>query len=107
MLLQLESRGICVRDLLKKHETHQQSLGSLLAQLAKLPVMELRVVRSWQYTDDEVNWADCIVSCGGNGTFLMVAARIRSVDKPLMGVTSEAMTYVRCVNLSSRTLFQV
>ena len=41
------------------------------------------------YNDAMVKWADCIVSAGGDGTFLLAASRVRDSSKPVIGINTD------------------
>lgn len=41
------------------------------------------------YTDEKIDWADVIITSGGDGTFLMAASKVTSRDKPVIGVNSD------------------
>lgn len=41
------------------------------------------------YTEEKIDWADVIVTSGGDGTFLMAASKVTSRDKPVIGVNSD------------------
>uniref|UniRef100_A0A1I8GWA6 NAD(+) kinase n=1 Tax=Macrostomum lignano TaxID=282301 RepID=A0A1I8GWA6_9PLAT len=41
------------------------------------------------YTLAAIDWADAVVSAGGDGTFLLAASRIKSATKPLIGVNTD------------------
>lgn len=41
------------------------------------------------YTEDKIDWADVIITSGGDGTFLLAASKIVTRDKPVIGVNSD------------------
>lgn len=51
--------------------------------------IETRVVYRFDYTDPNIEWADAIVTTGGDGTFLLAASRILDRNKPLIGFNSD------------------
>ncbi|KPJ20933.1 UPF0465 protein C5orf33-like, partial [Papilio machaon] len=40
------------------------------------------------YNDELINWCDVVVPCGGDGTFLLAASRVRDANKPVIGFNS-------------------
>lgn len=51
--------------------------------------LELKVVNRFDYTNENINWADVIFTIGGDGTFLMAASKVISSDKPVIGINSD------------------
>lgn len=51
--------------------------------------IETRVVYRFDYSDPNIEWADAIVTTGGDGTFLLAASKILHRDKPLIGFNSD------------------
>lgn len=51
--------------------------------------IQTRVVYRFDYTDPNIEWADAIVTTGGDGTFLLAASRILDRNKPLIGFNSD------------------
>ncbi|XP_038217568.1 NAD kinase 2, mitochondrial [Zerene cesonia] len=40
------------------------------------------------YNEELINWCDVVVPCGGDGTFLLAASRVRDANKPVIGFNS-------------------
>lgn len=84
----LESRGSDYESLLKHHDIHTRN-RDLVVDTLKKQGLETRLVDRFDYTDANVDWADVIFTTGGDGTFLMAASKIKSRDKPVIGVNSD------------------
>lgn len=56
--------------------------------------IEYRLVQRWEYTDENIEWADAIFSAGGDGTFLLAASKIRDRTKPLIGINTDHAGYI-------------
>lgn len=48
-----------------------------------------RVVNRFDYTDENIKWADVVVTTGGDGTYLLAASRIPNSNKPVIGFNSD------------------
>lgn len=53
--------------------------------------METKVVSRNDYSYDLIDWADAIVTSGGDGTFLLAAAKILNNKKPVIGFNSDPL----------------
>lgn len=51
--------------------------------------VDVQVVDRLGYSADAVNWADVIFTAGGDGTFLLGAHKIRTRDKPIIGLNTD------------------
>lgn len=51
--------------------------------------MQYRVVSRLAYDQSAIDWADAVVTAGGDGTFLLGASKLRTVAKPLIGVNTD------------------
>lgn len=47
------------------------------------------MINRLSYNEDDIDWADMVITSGGDGTFLMAASKIRNNMKPLIGVNSD------------------
>jgi NAD+ kinase len=43
----------------------------------------------FNFTQESIDWADFIVTTGGDGTFLMAACRIQDRQKPIVGFNTD------------------
>ncbi|XP_035658832.1 peroxisomal acyl-coenzyme A oxidase 1-like isoform X2 [Branchiostoma floridae] len=71
----LAARGSNYEGLMKRHKIHTKNLESVTEALRSHGV-EVKVIQKHEYTPEKVNWADVIMSAGGDGTFLMAASHI-------------------------------
>jgi NAD+ kinase len=51
--------------------------------------IEAKLVNRFDYTQQMIDWAQLIVTSGGDGTFLMAASKINDRNKPIVGVNSD------------------
>ncbi|PAA91071.1 hypothetical protein BOX15_Mlig025114g1 [Macrostomum lignano] len=84
----LKRKGSDYDNLLLHHNIHHGTLNSLVAHLQQRGI-DCQVVSRNMYTLAAINWADAVVSAGGDGTFLLAASRIKSATKPLIGVNTD------------------
>lgn len=54
------------------------------------------------YTEDKIDWADVIITSGGDGTFLMAASKVTTRDKPIIGINSDPTKSVGHLCLPSK-----
>ncbi|XGW09122.1 hypothetical protein V3C99_011436 [Haemonchus contortus] len=84
----LKRRGSDYNHLLKKHQIHQTYLQTIQSELERAGV-ESKVVQRFDYTEEAVNWADVVMTAGGDGTFLLGASRIHQRNKPVIGINTD------------------
>ncbi|KAK6734796.1 hypothetical protein RB195_018154 [Necator americanus] len=84
----LGRRGSDYNLLFSKHEIHHAYLKTIQSELEKAGV-ESRVVQRSEYTEEAVQWADAVMSAGGDGTFLLAASRIHQNNKPVIGINTD------------------
>lgn len=84
----LELRGSDYKSLLYHHNIHVKNRDHI-AECLKKRNIEAKVVNRFSYTEDLINWADMIITSGGDGTYLMAASKIVNSMKPLIGVNSD------------------
>ena len=51
--------------------------------------IDVRIVERFGYTQSIIDWADVIMTAGGDGTFLLGASRIKSLQKPIIGINTD------------------
>ena len=74
--------------LLEHHNTHYNSLEKILKSFQDNRI-ETRVVQRNTYTLKDIDWSNCVFTCGGDGTFLLASAKINSSTKPLIGINTD------------------
>jgi len=84
----LKKRGSDYNTLLYHHYIHK-GCESRVEQAFQTFGVETRLVNRFNYTEDNIDWADVIVTTGGDGTFLMAACRIQDREKPIIGFNSD------------------
>ncbi|CAJ0581806.1 unnamed protein product, partial [Mesorhabditis spiculigera] len=84
----LNSRGSDYNRLLTKHQQHEAYVDKIKSELEKHKI-EYRVVQRFDYDDEAVEWADAVMTAGGDGTFLLAASKIKSREKPLIGINTD------------------
>jgi len=61
-----------------------------------------QTVDRFNYTEDKIDWADVIITSGGDGTFLMAASKVVTRDKPVIGINSDPTKSVGHLCLPSK-----
>lgn len=84
----LAMKGSSYSGLLERHNIHTNNVEHIVKCLRKEGV-EVRVVKRGEYDEEVVRWADAIISAGGDGTMLLVASKVLSKDKPVVGVNTD------------------
>ncbi|CAJ1071054.1 NAD kinase 2%2C mitochondrial [Xyrichtys novacula] len=84
----LAMKGSSYSGLLERHNIHTNNVEHIVKSLRK-EGMEVRVVKRGEYDEEVVRWADAIISAGGDGTMLLVASKVLSKDKPIVGVNTD------------------
>ena len=51
--------------------------------------LDVKVARRQDYTLPEIENTNAIFSAGGDGTFLMAAAKVLGHDKPVIGINTD------------------
>lgn len=84
----LAMKGSSYSGLLERHNIHTCNVEHIVDSLQQEGV-EVRVVKRGEYDEETVKWADAIISAGGDGTMLLVASKVFSRDKPVVGVNTD------------------
>ncbi|XP_044190504.1 NAD kinase 2, mitochondrial isoform X1 [Thunnus albacares] len=84
----LRMKGSSYSGLLERHNIHTSNVEHIVKSLRKEGI-EVRVVKRGEYDKEVVRWADAIISAGGDGTMLLVASKVLSKDKPVVGVNTD------------------
>lgn len=84
----LRSRGSDYSTLLYHHYIHKGCESRIHNYFQEFGV-ETRLVNRFNYTEENINWADLIVTTGGDGTFLMAACKIHDRNKPVIGFNTD------------------
>ncbi|KAK7895809.1 hypothetical protein WMY93_021134 [Mugilogobius chulae] len=84
----LALKGSSYSGLLERHNIHTNNVEHIVKSLRKEGI-EVKVVKRGEYNEEVVRWADAIISAGGDGTMLLVASKVLSKDKPVVGVNTD------------------
>ncbi|CAG2117699.1 unnamed protein product, partial [Medioppia subpectinata] len=88
LIASLSSRGSDYQKLISHHNIHKQNRDHIIECLTASGI-ETKVVNRTEYNDNNIDWADVIITSGGDGTFLMAASKVNNRNKPLIGVNSD------------------
>ncbi|CAH0404296.1 unnamed protein product [Chilo suppressalis] len=83
----LRKRGSDFDSLLQNHK-EQKAFEDIVAKSLKDFGVQVEMASRLKYNDDLINWCDVVVPCGGDGTFLLAASRVRDANKPVIGFNS-------------------
>jgi len=84
----LKKRGSDYQMLLYHHNIHKNCEATVKEMLEKHDI-ETKVVTRFDYNEANIDWADVVVTAGGDGTFLLGASRIMDPTKTLIGFNSD------------------
>ncbi|XP_053267150.1 NAD kinase 2, mitochondrial isoform X2 [Pleuronectes platessa] len=84
----LAMKGSSYTGLQERHNIHTNNVEHIVKSLRK-EGMDVRVVKRGEYDEEVVRWADAIISAGGDGTMLLVASKVLSKNKPVVGVNTD------------------
>ncbi|CAL9682529.1 unnamed protein product [Knipowitschia caucasica] len=84
----LALKGSSYSGLLERHSIHTNNVEHIVKSLRKEGI-NVRVVKRGEYNEEIVRWSDAIISAGGDGTMLLVASKVLSKDKPVVGVNTD------------------
>lgn len=84
----MERRGSDYKSLIHHHTIHTERRDHIVECLAEHKI-ETKVVNRFTYNEQLIDWADIVITSGGDGTYLLAASKIRNSTKPLIGVNSD------------------
>ena len=84
----LENRGSDYTLIKYYHNVHRSVEEKIVHAIEKRG-LQVKTCQRTNYCDNLVEWADLIVSAGGDGTFLLGASKIRNKDKPIIGINTD------------------
>jgi NAD+ kinase len=84
----LTRKGSNFERLIEHHNTHMRSLEKIIKTLKDYRI-DTRVTQRYNYTYDDINWSNCVLTAGGDGTFLMAAAKVNTQTKPVIGINTD------------------
>ncbi|XP_060929613.1 NAD kinase 2, mitochondrial isoform X2 [Limanda limanda] len=84
----LAMKGSSYTGLQERHNIHTNNVQHIVKSLRSEGI-DVRVVKRGEYDEEVVRWADAIISAGGDGTMLLVAGKVLSKHKPVVGVNTD------------------
>lgn len=84
----IESRGSDYTLIKYYHNVHKSVEEKIVNSLEKRG-LEVKICQRTNYTDTLVDWADLIVTAGGDGTFLLGASKIKDRNQPIIGINTD------------------
>ncbi|XP_046974881.1 NAD kinase 2, mitochondrial [Vanessa cardui] len=83
----LRKRGSDYDAMISTHR-EQKAFEESVARNLKDMGLEVEMASRLTYNEELINWCDVVVPCGGDGTFLLAASRVRDANKPVIGFNS-------------------
>lgn len=83
----LRKRGSDYDAMLATHR-EQKAFEEKVADTFKNMGKKVEMASRLTYDEDLIRWCDVVVPCGGDGTFLLAASRVRDNTKPVIGFNS-------------------
>ncbi|XP_041988080.1 NAD kinase 2, mitochondrial [Aricia agestis] len=83
----LRMRGSDYEAMIATHR-EQKAFEEGVASSLKNMGIEVEMASRLTYNDELIDWCDLVVPCGGDGTFLLAASRVRDANKPVIGFNS-------------------
>lgn len=84
----IRNRGTDYDKLIYYHNLHKSFESNLVDALKKMGI-SVRIVNRYNYSNENIKWADVILPIGGDGTFLFAASRIQNNRKNVIGFNSD------------------
>lgn len=83
----LRKRGSDFDSMMQMHR-RQKAFEENVAKSLESMGLQVEMASRLTYNDDLIKWCDVVVPCGGDGTFLLAASRVRDANKPVIGFNS-------------------
>ncbi|XP_045508294.1 NAD kinase 2, mitochondrial [Colias croceus] len=83
----LRKRGSDFDSMITNHR-EQKAFEENVAKSLKNMGLKVEMASRLTYNEELINWCDVVVPCGGDGTFLLAASRVRDANKPVIGFNS-------------------
>ena len=71
------------------HHNIHKSTEEKIIQALEARGVETKKCQRMNYTYELIEWADIIFTTGGDGTFLLGASKVRTPDKPVVGINTD------------------
>ncbi|XP_068622031.1 NAD kinase 2, mitochondrial [Battus philenor] len=83
----LRKRGSDFDSMISNHK-QQKAFEENVAKRLREMGHQVEMASRLTYNDELIDWCDVVVPCGGDGTFLLAASRVRDANKPVIGFNS-------------------
>lgn len=70
------------------HRYHKQKAQAVVDELNKRNI-QTKLVDRLSYSEEIVKWSDLVITCGGDGTFLVGARMVKDPNKPIIGINTD------------------
>ncbi|KAM4710456.1 NAD kinase 2, mitochondrial isoform 2-T2 [Discoglossus pictus] len=84
----LALKGSSYNGLLQRHNIHTENVEHIVKSLRNEGI-DVQLVKRRDYNEETVQWADAIISAGGDGTMLLAASKVLDRFKPVIGVNTD------------------
>uniref|UniRef100_A0A7M4FBN0 NAD kinase 2, mitochondrial n=1 Tax=Crocodylus porosus TaxID=8502 RepID=A0A7M4FBN0_CROPO len=84
----LALKGSNYSGLLERHHIHTKNVEHVVDSLRNERI-EVRLVKRREYNEETAQWADAVISAGGDGTMLLAASKVFDRCKPVIGVNTD------------------
>jgi len=84
----LADRGSDYNSLVYHHSVHSRCVDNVAGTLKSYGI-DTKIVKRLDYSRPLIDWADVIITVGGDGTFLLAASRLTDNVKPVIGINSD------------------
>lgn len=84
----LEKRGSNYNRLVEHHNTHYRCFEKIIETLHQHKI-QTKITQRFNYNFDDIEWANWIITAGGDGTFLNAASKVFSNNKPMLGINTD------------------
>ncbi|NXF96957.1 NAKD2 kinase, partial [Eubucco bourcierii] len=84
----LALKGSNYAGLLERHRIHTKNVEHVVDSLRNEKI-EVRLVKRREYNEETVQWADAVISAGGDGTMLLAASKVFDKHKPVIGINTD------------------
>ncbi|XP_013183546.1 NAD kinase 2, mitochondrial [Amyelois transitella] len=75
-------------EAMKQTHSEQKAFEEGVARSLREMGLQVEMASRLTYNEELINWCDVVVPCGGDGTFLLAASRVRDHNKPVIGFNS-------------------
>ena len=70
------------------HHIHKEAEEKVIKTLENRGIEIMKANRN-EFTSELIDWADVIFTTGGDGSFLLGASKVRTPDKPVIGINTD------------------